>query len=76
MSGLSHIQLEPTSFSPTSQDSIVLSTDLLAWISIEGRIPCSFTIFISTPELSGPLYISLDIYHTQVTEYALQTLNQ
>ena len=50
---------------------IILSWDLLAWISAEGRISSSFTDFITTPELSGPLYISSDIYHTQITEYFL-----
>ena len=49
----------------------VLSWDLLAQISVEGRIPCYFTNFITTPELSGSLYISSDIYHTQITEYLL-----
>ena len=76
MDGLYHVHddLKRSPFSPTSQYSIVLSWDLLAWISVEGRIPCSFTSFITTPELSGPLYISADIYHTQLTEYSLQTL--
>ena len=50
---------------------IILSWELLAWISVEGRFPCSFTNFITIPELSGPLYISPDIYHTQITEYLL-----
>ena len=53
---------------------IVLSWDLLAWMSMEERIPCSFTNFITTPEFSGPLYISPDIYHTQITEYSLLTV--
>jgi hypothetical protein len=50
---------------------IALSWDLLTWISAAGGIPCSFTNFITVPELSGPLYISPDIYHTQITEYLL-----
>ena len=74
MGGLYHVEFKPISFSPTSQYSIILSSDLLAWIPVEGRIPCSFTNFITTPELSGPLYISPDVYHTQVTEYSLQTI--
>ena len=54
---------------------IVLPWDLLAWLSaVEDRILCSFTDFITTPELSGPLYISPDIYHTQITEYSLETI--
>ena len=53
------------------QYEIVLSWELLSWILVEGRIPCSFTNFITTPELSGPLYISSDIYHAQITEYLL-----
>ena len=68
--GLDHIQV--SAFSWTPQCRIVISWDLLAWISMEGGgIPCSFTNFITTPELSGPfkLYISPDIYHTQITEY-------
>ena len=38
---------------------------------VEDKILCSFTNFITIPELSGPLYISPDIYHTQITEYLL-----
>ena len=70
--GLDHVQV--SAFSRTlSQYRIVLSWDLLACIvSAEGRIPHSFTIFITTPEVSGPLYISPDIYHTQITEYLLE----
>ena len=70
--GLDHVQA--SAFSWTPQYSIVLSWDLLAWISVEGRIPSSFTNFITTPELSGPLYISPGIYHTQITEYSLETI--
>ena len=58
------------------QERIVLSWDLLAWISVEGRILCSFTNFITTPELSGPLYISPGIYHSQITEYSLQKIDK
>jgi hypothetical protein len=61
-------------FSRTPQYRIVLSEDLLAWISVEGRILSSFTNFSTTPELSGPLYISPDIYHTQITEYLLEII--
>ena len=50
---------------------IVLSCALLNWMTMEGRIPFSFTNFITTPDLSGPFYISPDIYHTQITEYLL-----
>ena len=64
--------LKVSAFPP--QYRIVLSWDLLAWISVEDGIFCSFTNFITTPELSGPLYISPDIYHTQITEYSLETL--
>ena len=71
MAGLDHVQV--SAFSWTQQYMIVLSWDLLAWIwAVEGRILCSFTNFITTPELSGPLYISPDIYHTQITEYLLE----
>ena len=65
-----------SAFSQTSQYRIVLSWDLLGWITMEGRIPCSFTNFITTPELSGPLYVSPDIYHTQVTEYFLEKIHR
>ena len=57
----------------TPRYRIVLSWDLLSWIS-NCRVPCSFTDFITTPELSGPLYISPDIYHTRITEYSLETI--
>ena len=59
-------------FRTLAQDKIVLSWDLLAYIvPVEGEIPSSFTNFITTPELSGPLYISPEIYHAQITEYLL-----
>ena len=53
---------------------IQISWGLLEVVSVDNRILCSFTDFITTPELSGPLYISPDVYHTQITEYSLETL--
>ena len=70
--GLDHVQFR--AFSWNLQYRIVLSLDLLAWIPVEGRIPCSFTSFITTPELSGPLFINPCSYHTQITEYSLQSI--
>ena len=70
MDGLDHVQVRPLPW--TSQYRIVLSWDLLDWISEKDRILSSFTYFITTPELSGPLHISSDIYHTQITEYFLE----
>ena len=67
--------LQASAFSWPPQYRIILSWDLLAWISEEGRIPSSFTDFITTPELSGPLYISSEIYHTQITQYFLWALS-
>ena len=64
-------------FSPTSQySSITLSQELLDWIMVEGRIPWSFANFFLSPESSGPLYISPDIYHTQITKYLLERFYQ
>ena len=60
-------------FSWTPRYRIVLSFKLLKLMTMEGRIPFSFTNFITTKELSGPFYISPDIYHTQITEYLLST---
>ena len=58
--------------SSTPEYKIVLSRHLLAWISgLWSEIPCSFTNFFTDPELSGPMYISPDIYHTQITEFLL-----
>ena len=54
----------------------VLSRTLLDWMTMDGRIPFSFTNFITTQELSGPLYISPDVYHTQITEYSLLTFQE
>ena len=68
---LDHVQLGTFPWTPQNY-RIVLSWDLLDWITVEGRIPCFFTNFITTPEVSGPLYISRDIYHTQITEYFLE----
>ena len=67
--GQDHVQA--SAFSWTPQYRIVLSWDLLAWVLVEGKIPCSFTNFITIPELSGPLYIRPDIFHAQITEYLL-----
>ena len=72
--GIDHFQV--SNFSWSSQYRIVLSWKLLHWVSVNDRILSSFTDFITTPELSGPLYISPDIYHTQITEYSLQTIYQ
>jgi hypothetical protein len=62
-------RVQVSTFSCAPQYRIVLSWELLAWISGWDRIPCSFTNFITTPGLSGPFYIRSDIYHTQITEY-------
>ena len=67
--GLNNIQL--STFSSTSRYRIALSRDLLDWITesrISPEIPCTFT------DSSPPLYISPNIYHTQITEYLLETL--
>ena len=69
-----HVQVRP--FSSAPEYRIVLSWNLLAWISVEGRILCSFTNFITTPELSGPLYISPGVYHSQIIEYSLEKINK
>ena len=62
-------------FPPSPQYRIVLSWDLLVWMmSMEENFFSSFTNFITTPELTGSLYISPDIYHTQITEYSLETI--
>ena len=60
-------------FDWTPQYRIVLSCALLTWMTMDGRIPFSLTNFITTKELSGPFYVSPDIYHTQITEYSLLT---
>ena len=73
--GLDHDQVNALSWN--LQYRIVLCWDFLAWIlSKDGRIPRSFANFITTPELSGALYISPDIYHTQITEYFLEKIHQ
>ena len=72
--GLDNIQVRNLSWTP--QYRIAVSWNLLAWISRKNKIPCSFTDFITAPELSGPLHISSNIYHTQITEYSLETIFQ
>ena len=70
--GHGHIQAGAFPWTPQCK---ILSWDLLASISLKGsKIPCSFTNFITIPELSGPLYISPDIFHAQITEYLLWAL--
>ena len=71
INGLDHFRV--STFSWASQYKITLSWDLLDWIAGMYGIPCSFSNFITTPELSGALYISPDIYHTQITECSLET---
>ena len=66
------VQVSPSS--PTPQYRIILSRELLAWMLLKDKILCSFTNFITTPGLSGPLYISPGIYHSQITEYSLETI--
>ena len=70
--GLDNIQI--STFSWTPQYRIALSWDLIVWISRMGTIPSSFTNFITTPVLSGPFYMSSNSYHTQITEYSLETI--
>ena len=72
--GLDDIQVQVSTVSWTPQYTIALSWNLLAWISFGSSMPSSFTDFITTPELSGDLYISSNIYHTQITEYSLETI--
>jgi hypothetical protein len=69
-------QLSAFKFFWTPQYRIVLSWDLLCWVAVLGRIPRSFTNFITNPELSGPFHISSDIYHIQITEYSLMEIDQ
>ena len=71
---LNHDQLTHIS-SLTPHYKIVLSWNLLDWILIPDEILRSFTSFITTPELSGPFYISPDNYHAQITEYSLGKIN-
>ena len=73
---LNHVQLKYISFSPTPHYKIVLSWNLLDRILDLGEIPRSFTSFITTPELSGPFYISPDNYHAQITEYLLEKIHK
>jgi hypothetical protein len=73
MGGLDHVQVGGVlSWTLQYTRRIVLPWNLLSWMSVEGRIFSSFTKFITTPELSGLLYISPEIYHTQITEYLLE----
>jgi hypothetical protein len=67
---------KPLPFWAVNPGIIRLSWESLAHVSVEGRIPSLFTEFITTPERSGPLYVSPDDYHTQVTEYSLHTIFQ
>ena len=74
--GLDHWLIQASTFSSTPQDGIALSWNLLAWISVEGGILSSFTNFITSPKLSGPLYISPGVYHSQIIEYSLEKINK
>ena len=69
--GFDHVQYRSSYWTP--RYNFVLSCSLLDRMSMDGKIPLSFTNFITTQELSGPFYISPNIYHTQITEYSLLT---
>ena len=60
----------------TPRYRIVLCCSLLDRMTMESRIPFSFTNFITNQESSGPFYISPDILHTQITEYSLLTFQE
>ena len=64
-----------SSFYWTPRYKIVLSCALLTWMTMDGRIPFSFTNY-TTQELSSPFDISPDIFHTQITEYSLLTFQE
>ena len=65
------IRLGDSSWTPRYRTT--LSWDLITWFW--NGIPRSFTEFITTPEISGPeFYIRSDVYHTQITEYSLETI--
>ena len=67
------IRLGDSSWTPRYRTA--LSWELLDWFKFSEEIPRSFTEFITTPEISGPeFYIPSDIYHTQITEYSLETI--
>lgn len=55
---------------------VQLSWHLLAQESENGRISSSFTDFMTTLKRSVPLCINPDVYHTQITEYSLETIFQ
>ena len=75
-SSFKDIQRGDSSWTPRYRTA--LSWELLAWfkgLGFSEEIPRSFVEFITTPEISGPeFYIRWDIYHTQVTEYSLETI--
>ena len=72
-SSFKDIRLGDSSWTPRYRTA--LSWELLDWFKFSEGIPRSFTKFITTPEISGPeFYIPSDIYHTQVTEYSLETI--
>ena len=65
------IRLGDSSWTPRYRTA--LSWELLDWF--RKGIPRSLTEFITTPEISGPeFYIRSDVYHTQITEYSLETI--
>ena len=73
MVGLGHVQTDVSTCLEYNSE-IGLSWNLLGWMSVESGIFSSFTNFITTPELSGHLYVRPDICHTQITEYMLEKI--
>ena len=75
-SSFKDIRLGDSSWTPRYRTT--LSWELIAWfegLGVSEEIPRSFVEFITTPEISGPeFYIPSDIYHTQITEYSLETI--
>ena len=67
-------RFQANTYPRSPQHRILLSWDLLVWLLVKGRIPSSSTHFITTPELSGSLYISPDVNHALITEYSLEAI--
>ena len=53
---------------------VQISWELLAQVSVKGRISSSFADFITTPERSGPLSVSLDVCDTIIKECSVGSM--
>ena len=68
------MRLETPLCETANPDVVRICWELLAQVSVKGRISSSFADFITTPERSGPLSASLDVCDTIIKDCAVVSI--